>query len=130
MNPEPDRLRASVERLAPIERLSASEGERAAAGWIRDELAALGVAARIEEERAHGTYWMPLGLLSAAAAVAGLASRRATGTIVGALSALALADDVSGGPPLVPRGAPPAPAHQRLAPGGGPPAARPPGGVA
>jgi hypothetical protein len=100
MNPDAARLRATVERLAPIDRLPASEGEREAAGWIRDELAGLGLNARVEEAPAHGTYYIPLGLLSAAAAAAGLAGRRAAGTLVGALAALAIADDVSGGPHL------------------------------
>jgi hypothetical protein len=100
MNPDPYRLRATVERLARIERLPASEGERDAARWIRDEFAALGLAARIEEERAHGTYWIPLGLLSGAAALAGLAGGRTLAAVVGALAAVALADDVSGGPQL------------------------------
>jgi hypothetical protein len=66
-----DRLRATIERLAAIERPSASDGERRAAEWIRDELAALGARARLEPEAAHGTYWVPLGLMSAAAAAAG-----------------------------------------------------------
>src|SRR4051812_1505964 len=123
MNPDPDRLRATVERLARIDRLPASDGERTAAGWIRDELTALGLPARIEEERAHGTYWIPLGLLSAAAAVAGLAGRRATGTIVGALAALALADDVSGGPQLFRRALPRRTTYNVVAEAGDPQAA-------
>jgi Peptidase family M28 len=95
---DPARLRATVERLAPIDRLPASEGERAAAEWIRGELAALGLDARLEEAPAHGTYWIPLGLLSAAAGAAGALGHRATATAVGALAALGVIDDVSGGP--------------------------------
>ena len=45
-----------------IDRPSASPGEREAAVWIRDRFRALGLDARIEEERAHGTYWWPLGI--------------------------------------------------------------------
>src|SRR4051812_14811158 len=101
-----DHLRATVERLARIDRLPASEGERDAARWIRDEFAALGLAARIEDEPAHGTYWVPVGLLSAAAVLAGLAGRRAAGTVVGTLAALALVDDVSGGPQVFRRALP------------------------
>jgi hypothetical protein len=91
------RLRATVERLAALDRLPASEGERAAAGWIRDELEALGLQARLEEAPAHGTYWIPLGLLSAAAGAAGALGGRAAATAVGTLAALGVIDDVSGG---------------------------------
>src|SRR3954447_9716766 len=92
------RLRATVERLAALDRLPASEGERAAAGWIRDELEALGLEARLEEAPAHGTYWIPLGLLSAAAGAAGAFGGRAAGSAIGALAAIGVVDDVSGGP--------------------------------
>jgi hypothetical protein len=92
------RLRATVERLAALDRLPASEGERAAAEWIRDELAAVGFEARVEEAPAHGTYWYPLGLLSTAAGAAGALGGRAAATAVGALAALGVIDDVSGGP--------------------------------
>jgi acetylornithine deacetylase/succinyl-diaminopimelate desuccinylase-like protein len=47
MWPDPARLRATVEHLQAIERPSASDGERRAAAWIRDELAALGCDARV-----------------------------------------------------------------------------------
>ena len=70
------RLRATVEHLAAIERPSASEGERRAAEWIRERLEGSTADARIEEERAHGTYWVPLGLMTAAAGLAGLAAAR------------------------------------------------------
>lgn len=97
-----DRLRSIVEHLAAIERPSASEGEREAAEWIRDELRAHGLEARIEAERAHGTYWVPLGLMTAGAGVAGLAARtrrgRGAAALVGVLAAAGIADDVSGGP--------------------------------
>jgi len=94
------RLRETVEHLAAIERPSASDGERRAAEWIRDELEALGLPARVETERAHGTYWVPLGLLSAAAGLAGLAGRRLPATLAGAAAAAGIADDVSAGPHL------------------------------
>jgi hypothetical protein len=97
MSPDPARLRATVERLAKIDRPSASAGERAAAEWIADQLRALGLDARIETERAVGTFTAPLGLLSAAAGAAGLAGGRAAAA-VGALAAAGIADDVSGGP--------------------------------
>jgi hypothetical protein len=57
-----ERLRATVEHLAAIERASASDGEKRAAEWILERLNGSIADARIEEERAHGTYWVPLGL--------------------------------------------------------------------
>jgi hypothetical protein len=95
---EIDRLRATVEYLASFERRSASEGERRAAEWIRGELAAQGVSARVEEEPAVGSMAVPLGLLSAAGVVAGLGGRRLAP--LGLLAAAAIVDDVSGGPHL------------------------------
>jgi hypothetical protein len=92
---DPARLRATVEHLASFERRSASDGERRAAEWIRGELAALGVPARVEEERAVGSLALPLGLLSAAGVLAALRARW-----LGPLAAAAIADDVSGGPHL------------------------------
>ena len=90
------RLRATVEHLASFDRPSASEGERRAAEWIRGELQALGVPARIEEERAVGSMPLPLGLLSAAGVLAGLGGRRTAP--LGLLAAAGIVDDVSGGP--------------------------------
>ena len=104
MPPEIPRLRAAVEHLSSFERPSASDGERRAAEWIRAQLADLGATARVEEERAHGTYWVPLGLMTGAAGAAGLAARtragRALAALVGAAAAAGVADDVSGGPHL------------------------------
>jgi peptidase M28-like protein len=91
-----EELRSRVSRLAAIERPSASPGERRAAETIVEELRSVGVEARIEEERAHGTYWLPVGLLTGLAAVAGLSRRRAA-AIAAAFSAAGVADDVSGG---------------------------------
>ena len=95
---EISRLRATVEHLASFDRRSASEGERRAAEWIRAELAAHDVPARIEEERAVGSLALPLGLLSAAGVLAALGGRRLAP--LGLVAAAALADDVSGGPQL------------------------------
>jgi hypothetical protein len=90
------RLHATVEHLASFDRPSASEGERQAAEWIRGELEALGVAARVEEERAVGSMAIPLGLLSAAGVLAAIGGRRTAA--LGLLAAAAIVDDVSGGP--------------------------------
>jgi hypothetical protein len=73
--------REVVERLASIERGSASDGERQAAEWIAARLSALGLEARVEEERAHGTFWWPVGILSALAALGGLTRRRWMGLL-------------------------------------------------
>jgi hypothetical protein len=98
MPPDIARLRTAVEHLAAIERPSASDGERRAAEWIRARLEGLGADARVEQERAHGTYWVPLGLLTGAAGAAGLLARgRALAALVGAAAAAGVADDVSGG---------------------------------
>jgi hypothetical protein len=90
------RLRATVEHLASFDRPSASDGERRAAEWIRGELEALGVPARVEEEPAVGSMAIPLALLSAAGVVAALGGRRLAP--LGLLAAAGIVDDVSGGP--------------------------------
>jgi acetylornithine deacetylase/succinyl-diaminopimelate desuccinylase-like protein len=93
--------RALIERvvreLASYERPSASGGERRAAEWLARELEAAGCRdVRVEEERAHGGYWWPLGLLNAAAALAARLGRLPA-ALVGGLTAAAVYDDVGGG---------------------------------
>src|SRR4051794_12705353 len=101
MPPDRTLLREVVETLERLDRPSASPGEREAAEWIRNRFEALGVAARIEAERAHGTYWWPLAALTGAAGLAGLGGgRRALAALTGALAAAGVADDVSAGPHL------------------------------
>jgi hypothetical protein len=79
-----------VRELAAYERPSASAGEQRAAAWIAAELDAAGCRdARVEEERAHGGYWWPLGLLNAAAALAALLGGRRAAALVGGLAAAA-----------------------------------------
>ena len=90
-------LRERVERLAAIERPSASPGEAEAAELIAAELRELGAQARVEHERAHGGYWWPIGLLTGAAALAGAFLGRAAATLVGLATAAAVIDDVTGG---------------------------------
>ena len=86
-----------VRELASYERGSASDGERRAAEWLAEELRGLGCEVRIEEERAHGGYWWPLGILNAAAALAALTGRRLPALLAGAGAAAAIWDDVGGG---------------------------------
>lgn len=95
LRPLPDQaeLRRWVERLAAIEAPSASEGERRRAELIAGELRQAGWDARLEEERAHGTYWWPLGLAAGASALAALRGGRVGGA-VGLFAAAAVADDV------------------------------------
>ena len=81
--------RALVERvvreLASYERPSASDGERRAAEWLAGEFRAAGCReVRVEEERAHGGYWWPLGLLNAGSALAALAAGRLASALTGA----------------------------------------------
>nr|MBA3358303.1 peptidase M28 [Thermoleophilaceae bacterium] len=76
-------LRDRVERLARIERASASPGEAEAAELIAAELRELGATARVEREDAHGGYWWPIGLLTGAAALAGARSGRLAAGFVG-----------------------------------------------
>jgi Peptidase family M28 len=86
-----------VRELAAYERPSASDGERRAAEWIAGELRSAGCrGVRVEQERAHGGYWWPLGLLNAAGLTAAARGRRAA-ALVGGFAAAAVYDDVSGG---------------------------------
>jgi Peptidase family M28 len=101
----PDRrhLRDAIAHLAAIDRPSASPGEREAAQWIAAQLSEFGCSARVEEERAHGGYWFPLGVPNALAGAAGLLARRggrrarAAAVALGTLAAAAIWDDVGGG---------------------------------
>jgi acetylornithine deacetylase/succinyl-diaminopimelate desuccinylase-like protein len=90
-------IERTVRELASHVRPSASEGERRAAEWLAGEFRDAGCrSVRVEEERAHGGYWWPLGLLNA---IALLASRRgrAAAALAGAFAAAAVYDDVGGG---------------------------------
>jgi acetylornithine deacetylase/succinyl-diaminopimelate desuccinylase-like protein len=101
----PDRthLHQAIAHLAAIERPSASPGEHEAAQWIAAQLAEFGCEVEVEEERAHGGYWFPLGVPNALAGAAGLLARRggrgrrALAAAVGAFTAAAIWDDVGGG---------------------------------
>ena len=93
---ERETLGAWLGELAAIERPSASAGERRAAEWIHERFATLGAEARIESERAHGTYWWPLGIGAAAATIANLAALRGNRLLaagLGAAAGAALADE-------------------------------------
>jgi hypothetical protein len=86
-----------VRELASYERGSASPGERRAAEWLAGELRDAGCRdVRVEEERAHGGYWWPLGILNALAALAAMLGRLPA-ALVGGVASAAVYDDVSGG---------------------------------
>ena len=89
--------RTIIGELASFDRPSASEGERRAAGLIAAQLESDGCSAQIDRERAHGTYWWPLGLLTLASGLSALRRSRLLRVVVGAFTAAALADDISGG---------------------------------
>ncbi len=92
-------LRARLEELERIYRPSASEGERRAAEWLVGQFRELGAEARIEAERAHGTYWWPLGIGTALGALGGIATLRGRRLLGGALGALGAAGIASEFPP-------------------------------
>ncbi len=86
-----------IRELASYERPSASENERRAAEWLAGELRGAGCRdVRVEEERAHGGYWWPLGLLNAGSAVVAMLGRLPA-ALVGGFASAAVYDDVSGG---------------------------------
>ncbi len=87
----------AVGYLASFDRPSASEGERRGAEWIAARLREESCEAVVEEERAHGTYWWPLGLMTLVAGLAGLRRSRRLRAIAGAVMAAGVADDISGG---------------------------------
>jgi Peptidase family M28 len=91
-------LERVVRELAAFERPSASDGERRAAEWLERELREAGCReVRVEEERAHGGYWWPLGIPNAAAAAAILLGRRALAALLGAVGAAVVWAEVGGG---------------------------------
>jgi Peptidase family M28 len=97
--PEAARHRALLDELCAFERETGSSGERAAAGWLAERLAEHGVAAEIEEEPLHDTFWWPLGLTGAAGVVAGMLAQRGRRLSAVALGAAAFAAAVDDLPP-------------------------------
>jgi hypothetical protein len=79
--------KAAIHELAAMDRPSASDGERVAAESIAERLRALGCRVEIEQERAHGGYWWPIGLVNAAAATAGAVALRRRGLLARAFAA-------------------------------------------
>jgi hypothetical protein len=123
---ERSELRGLVEELSSIHRPSASEGERKAATWIAERLGALGLDSRVEVERAHGGYWMPLAILTAAGALGAAVSRRSRilGFGLAAAGAAGVWDDVSAGPHVLRKALPSRPTYNVVAELGPPDADR------
>lgn len=90
-------LRERVERLAAIDRPSASDGEAQAAELIAQELRDTGAEVRVEREDAHGGYWWPIGILTGLAGLAGAFRGRLASLAVGLFAAAAVVDDITGG---------------------------------
>ena len=98
----------TLERLAALERPPGSDGERTAAEILAAEFAARGARVEVEEERVHGTYWVPIGIASGLAVAAAVAPevlgrlkgrpaawlRRAVASAGGALAGWLIADDL------------------------------------
>src|SRR4051794_39181977 len=94
MGPDRALMEDAVRHLESFERPSASPGERAAAEWIADALRDLGLDPILEEGRAHGGFWWPLGLLNAIAVVGALLRPRWLGRLLAAAAAVAMVDDL------------------------------------
>jgi hypothetical protein len=94
MGPDRALMEGAVRHLASFERASASPGERAAAEWIAGALEDLGLQPVLEEGRAHGGFWWPLGLLNAVAVAAAFLRPRWLGRALAAVAAVAMADDL------------------------------------
>jgi hypothetical protein len=104
MTAVPTDWRSAIHELAAFQRPSASDGERRAAEWIASRLEELGCEAVVERERAHGTYWWPIGAANVLAVAGGMLARRnrrrltrTLGTVVSATAAAALWDDLGHG---------------------------------
>jgi hypothetical protein len=98
--PTQEALHADVAALSAIDRLPCSAGEREAAEWIAERMAACGARVTVDEELVHGTYFTPLGVLNAIGAAGGvavLAGRRGLGGAIAATATAALWQDLTGG---------------------------------
>lgn len=80
-------------RLAALRRAPGSPGEGRAAELIAAALARRGARARIERERVHGTYWIPIGVACGVAALASPGGR--PGAAVAAAACASVVDDLS-----------------------------------
>ena len=97
-------LREAVEALCAIERPPCSEGERQAAEWLSERLAAAGVdRVEVEHETGYGTFpktMLALGVLAITGAWVALRGRRGLGAALAAACTVAFVDEVENGPRL------------------------------
>ena len=117
----------AIHELAGMQRPSASEGERIAAESIAEHLRELGCETEVEQERAHGGYWWPIGLANAVAATAAVAALRGAGprarlggAIAAAIAAAGLWDDLGQGRRWIRRLLPQRPTYNVVAEAGDP----------
>src|SRR4051794_16639786 len=121
-------LRATVERLAALDRAPCSDGEHEAADWIAAALERHGWSVRVEPEGVYGSFHTPIGLLAGIAALGGalaLSGRRLAGLLAGGFAAASIWEDLEGGERrpfrrLLPQGV----AHNVVAEAGDPEAER------
>ena len=90
-------LRAIVTHLGAMDRPSATPQEREAQEWVAARLREEGCEVALETEPAHGTYWVPLGVLAGIAGLASLRAPRLVALVAGLFGAAGIADDISGG---------------------------------
>jgi hypothetical protein len=117
----------AIHELAGMQRPSASEGERIAAESIAEHLRELGCETEVEQERAHGGYWWPIGLANAVAATAAVAVLRGAGprarvggAIAAGIAAAGLWDDLGQGRRWIRRLLPQRPTYNVVAEAGDP----------
>src|SRR3954454_25272094 len=94
MGPDRALMDDAIRNLASFERASASPGEQRAAEWIAEKFRELGLEPVVEEGRAHGGFWWPLGLLNAVAVVGAFLRPRWLGRLLAAVAAVAMVDDL------------------------------------
>ena len=114
----------AIHELAAMQRPSASEGERIAAESIARHLRELGCETEVEQERAHGGYWWPIGLANAVAVLAALTARRdgvrLGSAIAAGIAAAGLWDDLGQGRRWIRRLLPRRPTYNVVAKAGDP----------
>jgi hypothetical protein len=99
--------REVVETLAPLDRTPCSAGEREAADWLAERLAALdGVEVALEDEPSWGTFpptATGLGMTGLAAAAFVLSGRRARGGLLALATFAGIVDEAHNGPRVLRR---------------------------